>query len=244
MNRICVYTCITGDYDDLHDVEVTDKDVDFICFTNNKNIKSDTWKIIYVDNDGLNDKDLSRKIKMLGEDSINKKYDILLWQDASVIWNTKPSMFVKKYLHKSFAAFKHSYRDCAYSECSMIIRARKETKANVEKTIKFLKSEKFPEHYGLCEMTVFIRKTKDEKVNKTMDLWFQTYMKYSKRDQLSIMYSIWKNKLDFDLIDSNVWNNEYFRCVSHNYQKETKNARVYYADSSVDPNSYDYTLDF
>ena len=39
-NKICVYTCITGDYDELKDIKYVDKDYDYICFTNNKKIKS------------------------------------------------------------------------------------------------------------------------------------------------------------------------------------------------------------
>ena len=32
MNKICVYTCITGDYDDLKEIEHKEKGIDYIGF--------------------------------------------------------------------------------------------------------------------------------------------------------------------------------------------------------------------
>ena len=51
--KICVYTCITGDYDNLHEIKKKEKDIDYYLFTNNKNIKSKTWKVIYIENEEL-----------------------------------------------------------------------------------------------------------------------------------------------------------------------------------------------
>ena len=73
MNKnLCVYTCITGDYDDLHEIAHPEKSVDYYCFTNNKNLKSNTCKIVHISNGNLNNHLLSRKIKMLGHPIINE----------------------------------------------------------------------------------------------------------------------------------------------------------------------------
>lgn len=243
MKKICVYTCITGNYDNLSEIKIKDNNVDFICFTNNKDLKSKTWKIIYIDNNGLSDILLSRKIKMLGTDEINK-YDISIWQDASVIWDKLPSQFVKKYLkNNSFAAFKHSYRDCIYDEAIEVIRLRKESKKSVLETVDFLKKENFPRHIGLYEMTIFIKKNNDKIVKDTMELWYKIYTEHSKRDQLSFMYSAWKTGLKIDDININVWNNEWVHHIKHNYKKELTECRIYYGDSTIDE-IYNYKLDY
>ena len=244
MNKICVYTSITGDYDNLREVTIKDKNVDFICYTNNKNIKSKIWKVIYIENEGLNNHQLSRKIKMLGTDYINNKYQISIWQDASVVWDKEPSLFVKKYLKKApFASFKHFGRSCIYDEAGEVIRLRKEKKEQVIRTIEFLKKEQFPKQFGLYEMTVFIKKNKDETVKKAMELWYKTYLEYSKRDQLSFMYAVWKNHLKIDSIHLSVWENDWFHCIKHNYKEELTECRVFYGDSSIDE-VYNYNLDY
>ena len=38
--RIVVYTAITGNYDELKEPIFIDQNIDYVCFTNNKNIKS------------------------------------------------------------------------------------------------------------------------------------------------------------------------------------------------------------
>ena len=43
MEKICVYTCITGNYDDLKEVKVKEDNIDYICFTNNKGLSSNSW---------------------------------------------------------------------------------------------------------------------------------------------------------------------------------------------------------
>ena len=43
--KIAVYTCITNSYDELIEPKVTPDNCDFICFTDNDNLKSDTWQI-------------------------------------------------------------------------------------------------------------------------------------------------------------------------------------------------------
>jgi len=48
MKKVCVYTCITGDYDNLKEIKNKEKNIDYYCFTNNKNIKSNTWKVEYI----------------------------------------------------------------------------------------------------------------------------------------------------------------------------------------------------
>lgn len=242
MPKICVYTCITGDYDDLREISQKEKNVDYICFTNNKNIKSKTWKIIYIDQDGLDNQRLSRKIKMLGHPVINDNYDISVWMDASVVFKRSVKEFVNKYLKKhSFAAFKHSYRNCIYEEAKECLRLRKDKKENVLKIINFLETENYPKNNGLCEMTVFIKKHNDKKVIETMNLWFDIVCNYSKRDQLSFMYCVWKTGLKIDIINLSVWDNEWFVANKHNYKSYLDKYRIYYGDDSVD---FDYDLDY
>ena len=75
MEKICVYTCITGNYDDLKEVKIKEDNIDYICFTNNKELTSNSWKIIYIEDNSLDNHYLSRKIKMLGHPYIDENYD-------------------------------------------------------------------------------------------------------------------------------------------------------------------------
>ena len=239
--KICVYTCITANYDNLHEVNNPEKNTDYLCFTNNRNLKSNTWKIIYIKNDGLDDHHLSRKIKMLGHPIISKNYDISIWMDASVVWEKSINDFVKKYFNNtSFSAFKHNARNSIGEEAIACLKYNKDSKENILKTLSFLESEGFPDNLGLYEMTVFIKKHNDPDVIKAMELWFDLNQKYSKRDQLSFMYVIWKTKLKVHPIALNVWDNPWFFNQKHLSNQQLKECRVYYGNSeeSFDFNKY------
>ena len=48
--KYSVYTFIFGkDYDKLREIQYVDPEVEYICVTDNKDLRSDTWKIIYTD---------------------------------------------------------------------------------------------------------------------------------------------------------------------------------------------------
>lgn len=243
MKKICVYTALTGNYDRLPEIKNKEKNIDYLCFTNNKNLKSKTWRIILVDNGDLDNHTLSRKIKMLGHPIIDKNYDISLYMDANVEWTKSITEFVNTYLkNKPFASFRHSSRNCIYEETKECMRLRKDSKEKIKKTVGFLEKENFPHDLGLYEMTVFIKKHNDKTVKETMNLWYEMINNYSKRDQLSFMYSAWKTNLDIDPIDLKVWDNPWFHANIHTVNNEINKARIYFGDDYKDYN-FDYDID-
>ena len=80
-----------------------------------------------------------------------------------------------------------------------------------------------------------------------MELWFKMNQTYSKRDQLSFMYCIWKTNLSVHTINLNVWNNSYFIHQIHNKYPPTRQCSIYYGspDKTFDYNkfyTYQYTI--
>ena len=171
MGKICVYTCITGDYDNLIEIKSKEKNIDYYCFTNNKNIKSNTWNVIYIEDKSLSNFLLSRKIKIMGNDIVNK-YDIALWMDASVEFKKNINDFINKYMEKDdvFTCFKHGERNNILEEMSACLRFRKENIENINKLKEFYKKENYNYDNGLIEATVFIKRPSDKKVQETMKL--------------------------------------------------------------------------
>ena len=73
-DKIMVYTGIIGDYDQLKEPLFTSENIEYICFTNNMNVKSKNWKIVLVDNEhGLDNVRLARYIKMFPEKFLQKE---------------------------------------------------------------------------------------------------------------------------------------------------------------------------
>ncbi len=239
--RLCVYTCITGDYDDLHEIKNPEKNIDYICFTNNQTLKSATWKIIQIRNEGLPNQLLSRKIKILGHPLISKNYDLSVWMDASVVWDQSIEDFVKCHLkEKPFAAFKHHARSNIHEEALACLTFRKDTKENLLYTIKFLDNSNFPDNLGLYEMTVFIKQHNNPIVIQAMHTWFTMVSNYSKRDQLSFMYALWQTNLPVTTINLNIWDNKWFHNAKHSISSPPLDAIVCYHDYNSSDQLGDY----
>ena len=50
-NKYIVYTALFGKYDKLLEIPRMNKHIDYVCFTNDKDLTSKTWDIIYVNDD-------------------------------------------------------------------------------------------------------------------------------------------------------------------------------------------------
>ena len=240
--KICVYTCITGGYDDLNEIENVEKGIDYYCFTNNKKIKSSTWNVVYVEDAELSNVQLARKIKILGHPLINNNYDILLWMDGAVVFKKNIKDFINKYLKKedSFVAFKHGERNNVKEECNACVIARKEKQENVKKILKFFNEEKYMDTNGLIESTVYIKRPNDKVVMETMKLWFYMIKNYSHRDQLSFNYCIFKTGLKVKWINKKVFSNEWFKWKRHNPKSyNISKYRIYFGDISKYDSKYD-----
>ena len=97
--RICVYTYLLGSYDQLLDQAVAaDSDADFICFTDDPELASDTWRIEHVEPRYPTDIVRSaRSLKILGHPALDE-YDVTLCIDASVLLRPAPEQIVAAWL--------------------------------------------------------------------------------------------------------------------------------------------------
>lgn len=231
MNKICVYTCITGDYDNLKPIS-RELGVDYICFTNNRLLTSKTWDIVYIDDEeNIGNIALARKYKIIINDYIKEKYDISVWVDGAVVIRGSIIDFLETKCNLKeydMVVFNHSVRSCVYEEAAAIVKHRKEKLSKVKKTIEFLEKENFPKEHGLTETTVLVRKNKSSNVDRAMKTWFKLLLTYSIRDQLTFDYSVYKTNLDLQRIDENVFDNKWFGWETHNKKFDFDLCRVYF----------------
>ena len=239
MNKCCVYTCITGDYDSLNTPKYIDKNFDYICFTNNKKITSNFWKIIYISDD-LDNLTLARKLKILGHEKLDK-YDLTIWLDGSIDIRKPLSNFLNECCdlkNNDMVGFAHHQRDCIYEEMAACVYLYKENLDNANRLYNFYKKEKYPEHNGLIESAVLVRKNNIE-VKELMKLWFEMLAEYSRRDQLIFNYCLWKKPIKMQFLNMNIFDNKYFIYTGHKEVKFSRKYRVYFNSTNDFINMYE-----
>ena len=191
-----VYTCITGDYDNLIQHTYIDKDYDYICFTDNQKLIDKKivgiWKIKPLLFNKLDNTKNARWHKINYFNCVSE-YSQSIWVDASIDILTDYIFKQIENSDKNIIIPLHYRNDCIFQECDYVLECRRDTEENVEIVRKFLKSQNMPEHYGLNETNIIYRNHSWGMLPIIMKDWFECIEKYSKRDQLSCSYAMWKN---------------------------------------------------
>ena len=216
-SNMVIYTVVEGGYDTLKDPEIIEKNTDYICFTDDRNIKSGVWDVKYIDPpvDKNFAKDI-RKYKILSHRYFNN-YTVSVWIDATYRIKRDIREFISKYSRESaFLCFPHADRMCIYEECAEAISLMKASPVDLIKQCADYINDGFPALNGLYYGGILIRDPRDEKLSECMEQWWIQINKYSLRDQISLPYVLWKQKFIPDICDLSVYENPWFEYSVHN----------------------------
>ena len=225
-NKIVLYTIITNNYDKLKEIpsKFIKKNIDYICLTDDETLTSNTFKIIKI-NTINNDKKLTQKYYKIVINDYIKDYNISIYIDGKISINSDFYPLLSNLNNYDLVVFQHYKRDCIYKEGAVLLHPYKqiEVKENVLPIIQKLKNDNFPKKYGLADNCIMIRKHTNN-IIKTMQLWYSLVKDYCQRDQLSFMYTIWKNNTKIKLLESKL-QGKYFKTSPH---LKTKNINKYW----------------
>jgi hypothetical protein len=217
MQKNVVYTAIYGNYDNLIEVEDLTTNCDFVCFTDNPNLESKTYKIIYLPVP-IEDKWRAAKLLKLFPHLFLPDYEYSLWIDASVsIKKIDFSELINKYLQQvNLAVYRHPDRKSVVDELEACTRYNKDSHQLMRNQVESYISKGFKDDQGLVAATVILRKHHETDVRRFSKKWWNEILTYSKRDQLSFNYVAWKTKLQYRFFDGSLYENDHFN-VSHEH---------------------------
>lgn len=224
-NKKVVYTCITGGYDKLIEPSVITNGFDYVCFTDNKKLKSNTWQIKELPNDikklVTTDVKKQRAIKILPHKYLSE-YDLSIWVDGNVQIKGDLNEFLEKECTSRSDIFipQHPIRNCIYDEARECVRLKKDTKENIEPQIRHYQDEHLPLKNGMVQSNIIVRKHNSASCVNLMEQWWNEVYLWSHRDQLSFNYVLWKNKdVSIVLLPKLIYNSKYFFWGKHSKDK-------------------------
>lgn len=174
-----IITCLFGNYDTLNQAPKFEG-WDAILFTDTKPVESKGWKVRLTQSD--NPKLESRRYKFLSHIYL-PEYDLVCYQDANLILNQPPP--------ENQMWLRHPRRTKVSAEVQVVLKSGKSTSQAISKQLIFYRKERFPDNAGLFQNSLFVR-NHSERMNKLMELTFQTYEQFQTRDQLALPYASWK----------------------------------------------------
>jgi len=206
-----VYSVITGGYDEVRELEYVNPKYDYILFSDNPQLRSETWEVRYLDNpEKLSAKKLSRKVKILPHKYLGE-YDYSIYVDGKITIEGDVEEFINQYKDtRPMIMFMHYNKDCVYEEALDCIRGELDDKEIIKEQINRYRLEGMPPHNGLTENCIMVREHNDEEVIKVMETWWDEVKNHSYRDQISFGYACWRNDFLYDSTDLYSYKNYFF----------------------------------
>lgn len=213
-DRLVVYTALFGDYDDLIDPPERFEGCDFVCFTDQKHLKSDIWEIRLVEECDLPSNMMNRRYKILPHLFISE-YDNSLYVDTNIAILRNPKVLSDEYMGEfDFVAPKHFARDRIYDEAYVLIRTgRVNIKKLYMQTYKYLKSG-YRCQNSMAENNILFRA--HNKLTVLSEYWWDVFYSGVSRDQLSLAYVAWKKEVPIGLdIEISARKDKFFSIKQH-----------------------------
>lgn len=220
--KFVVYTCVTGNYDNLADPLFVAPNISYVAFTDNRKLKSDVWEIRPIDEDIRNryDNILVNRYYKFHPYILGDVFDYAIYVDGNVqvcsdIRNLNNKLNVKT----GIGFHVHSSRNCVYKEAQVCKLENKGNYLKIREQLKKYKEEGFPEKFGMYEANIILTDLKNLNSKKIMELWWNEFLSSkSYRDQLSLPYTVWKLGYKFNdigILGYNMTKSPKFRKVKH-----------------------------
>lgn len=222
MKKHAIFTAVVGNYDALSQPLEVDNETDYILFTNDiKESRIGVWDVHPINYNHEDRTRIARWVKTHPH-LLLPEHESSLWLDANIQINTSYIYNRIKELNERqsvrVASIPHPEFDCIYDELFDMLLHHYEHEDIILKWGQKLRKERYPRHNSTFETGLLFRKHHDNQVAMFDELWWNSIEHYSRRDQLSFSYSLWKNNLvcePFFTDGTNVRNNSSVNYLQH-----------------------------
>ena len=206
MKKFVIYSAIIGNYDEILQPTIVDDRFDYILFSNDFiDRRIGIWQIRNIKYHNDIQTKIARWVKTHPEELL-PEYECSLWIDANI--DIKDISVYERIINlynegKMISSMVHLWRNCIYDEMIAVVKHKFETEECIIKWGHQLRKNKYPLKNGLFETGVLFRNHKKSLMISFDKLWWQCIEKYSRRDQLSFNFVLWKLNIECEYFLSN-----------------------------------------
>ena len=192
MRRV-VYTCLFGYSELFNDFRYERDGIDFVCFTDDPDLRSDFWKIELLPRTLLHPARAAKQLKALAHVYL-PQYDLSMYIDNTIRLKAAPARFFDEFLAPAtspLVCFNHHERDCIYKEAKVVLSLGLDTPERVNTQMSLYRYLGYPAKNGLANGALLLRRHRDPALQQVMNTWVEQIFCHSRRDQLSMLPSCW-----------------------------------------------------
>jgi hypothetical protein len=236
MSKVLVYSCVTGNYDNLEagllaSDPIAEDSVQYVLYTDR--LTSGSPPQSYRNPAAQIDWELrpllwqnplcarrTARWHKVNSHLIPTDADYTVWLDGT---QRIRSIALGDTLLKSLgtncelASFQHPDRTCAYQEMHECIRLKKDNPTLMRRQLDQYRQAQFPAYRGLVETSCVVRKA-TANVIAFNQLWWQQIQEHSYRDQLSFNYAAWCLDLMYEHIPGQRLKSPFFEYAPHRHE--------------------------
>jgi hypothetical protein len=220
--KLAIYTCIVGGYDRLLPPKLMQENVRLICFTDNPDLKVRGWEIHPLAHPKtITTPHFINRYHKFFPHKVLPSVDWSVYIDGSIRLVGDITELVQRVAdNKSFLGCpKHPQRETVAEEataCDVGGKFEQQDRELVLSQLTTYKDEGMPDDVIMTANYLLIRDHSASMLDGAMGLWWQQIQKFTRRDQLSLPYVIWKTGLPITLLEeSHATPNLYFLKLDH-----------------------------
>jgi len=188
MSKYVIYTSVFGDYDWLLEPAQYTRDIDYVCFTNNKKFKSNVWDVRVIEPYMPTDSCRSARHVKICFYKYLRDYEYSMYVDGNMKIKNVPDM--ERLLDgNSFAIERHTGRCCVYDEAEACKKYGKDNADIIDAQMKIYSDLNYPKRDGLYSTGFHLKKHTDMDLIRCCEAWWLQVLTYSIRDQLSFPFA-------------------------------------------------------
>ncbi len=229
MNNKVIYTVLVGNYDSINQPCVINPDFDYFLFSNDIPEESvGVWRIKKIPYDNEDKKRIASWVKTHPEQLL-PDYDASVCIDANIqITGTEFYDRIEELVQKKvlISSMWHNERDCIYDEAAAVAIYALDNEKTIITWLHKIVKEGYPAHNGLYELNVLYRIHNNSVIKNFDSLWWECINNYSRREQLSYCYVLWKLRIECPYFLSDSKNTRNSDCVKLLYHGKSENRRI------------------
>lgn len=192
-----VYTVLFGAVDRILDPLVFPDNIHYFIITDQDLPENSPWKKIdasaSLPAEIADDPVLCSRWYKMHPEILFPEFEASIYIDANILVTSDLTPLTAGLDQFPFTMFRHRTRDCAYQEIQACLAQKKASRQNLMMDKKRLEERALPEHWGLLEAPVIVRKHNDPLCRRIMDEWWKDFCEgASRRDQIALMDCLWQ----------------------------------------------------
>lgn len=220
--KIIIYTCANIAYDQIFSPVVRNPNMEYVLFSDRRPlfVSGWSWRPMPSQAAGLTPGMANRFTKFFPY-KIFPDADYSIYVDANILLIGDIQPILDEFIASGadIGLFPHLQRSDIYSEFEFAKQVKKiapEDYAIGASQMQFYRGDGLPDSHTLTENAVIFRKHRNPELEKAMELWWHQMETYTKRDQLSLPYVLYKSEIKRKIWDwTYLSDNPYFKRYIH-----------------------------